>query len=745
VDGTDRFALGFDYARVIAILSKEIYDDPRAFLRENVQNAIDAVRIQAVRDGADSADPHYAIAVTITGDMCVVTDNGIGMSSDDQRRLFWTMGSSGKDNAEARTAGCIGSFGIGGLANLGVCLWFRVDSRPEGAADVSWSHFARDDFQSLAVGEVPQVSMGTYAMPTFGRGTVLSGRLERSAQVEELIGYLKDVTQYTPEAVSINEALVSQRPFKDAVLDKAVEEVAQPTEPLRAGLLAAGLRSISRTYAAPPSVSLVSVNCAWSRDESRRLYCEISGGDTEAGDVDVLRRGFKICRAPGRYPENYAYSVPDFLGVSGIIDCDRLAPTAGRGELDKASELLLAAMLRSIINQALAVVVSDADLVAENPTAMSHALRIGCVEALDNVRVELVGGDQVTLAELRTRAARGITVYFARHGYDETLAHLLQARGASVVRLPADRRASVPTAEYLTTFCKATSCEGKVECIEPYDKEGFSPFERMFVYELESILRNTYHLYSLKVIFGRLTRDVPVYVASSEGDEVTILLNVRHDEIVKFRDVPYSLAKTVVRSFCFEFLGGELKKVSPRFFGSGSIDLDWLRERQEQWLLFAEETLTLRAPDIAVVSPGSPLPSFPAGQEPKLFQFVDAGQLSRFSGYYLRLPDGPVGAFRDDILVLDELTAVWISNKITFVVADGFATAFEFQLRLDQIIGRTAGVSPNGMIDVVRQIYEIYNGLYFPVPTELEHVLVPKPNAHVKIIVSYEHYNPVSA
>ena len=41
------FKVGIDFESVLRAISKQIYETPHAFIRENVQNAIDAVRIQA--------------------------------------------------------------------------------------------------------------------------------------------------------------------------------------------------------------------------------------------------------------------------------------------------------------------------------------------------------------------------------------------------------------------------------------------------------------------------------------------------------------------------------------------------------------------------------------------------------------------------------------------------------------------------------------------------------------------------
>ena len=115
------FQVGIDFESVLRAISKQIYETPYAFIRENVQNAVDAIRIQSFRDEACLTTEQYYVKVTIDGQIVQVRDNGIGMTEADLQNYFWTIGASGKRGKEALEAGCVGMFGIGGFANFGVC------------------------------------------------------------------------------------------------------------------------------------------------------------------------------------------------------------------------------------------------------------------------------------------------------------------------------------------------------------------------------------------------------------------------------------------------------------------------------------------------------------------------------------------------------------------------------------------------------------------------------------------------
>src|SRR6266851_697866 len=91
--------------RVIQILAREIYDSPLALLRENLQNAYDAIRMRFASSGTLSVGGRIDIRV---GDGEVsITDNGVGMGESVLRENFWKAGASGKHSDSARKAGVV--------------------------------------------------------------------------------------------------------------------------------------------------------------------------------------------------------------------------------------------------------------------------------------------------------------------------------------------------------------------------------------------------------------------------------------------------------------------------------------------------------------------------------------------------------------------------------------------------------------------------------------------------------------
>src|SRR5947208_2036814 len=100
-DKVNKIPFHVEINRIIELLAKQIYQSPLALLRENTQNAYDAV-LQRLHRGP-AFEPR--IEITISSDKIIIVDNGIGMTWDELSENYWRAGASGKNNDEARAAG----------------------------------------------------------------------------------------------------------------------------------------------------------------------------------------------------------------------------------------------------------------------------------------------------------------------------------------------------------------------------------------------------------------------------------------------------------------------------------------------------------------------------------------------------------------------------------------------------------------------------------------------------------------
>ena len=140
------------------------------------------------------------------GNSVRIRDRGNGMSSEDLRHLYWTIGASGKRNEEARAAGCVGMFGIGGFANLGVCERLVVISQTEQSDGGNRTELDRSEIDS-AVG-LPQVALQP-STEAFPRGTIVEGILTAPVEADQLRQYIEEIVRYCREPIYFNDVLIS--------------------------------------------------------------------------------------------------------------------------------------------------------------------------------------------------------------------------------------------------------------------------------------------------------------------------------------------------------------------------------------------------------------------------------------------------------------------------------------------------------------------------------------------------------
>ncbi|MFI1176977.1 HSP90 family protein [Streptomyces melanogenes] len=154
-----------DLRGLVDLLSHHLYSSPRVYLRELLQNAVDAITAR------QAVDPGSAAAITVrTGDTLSVTDTGIGLSEADVHRFLATIGRSSKRTADGRFDGAgldaargefIGQFGIGLLACFVVADEITVLSRradDPAAPAVEWRGHSdgRYTLRTLPASAVPE-------------------------------------------------------------------------------------------------------------------------------------------------------------------------------------------------------------------------------------------------------------------------------------------------------------------------------------------------------------------------------------------------------------------------------------------------------------------------------------------------------------------------------------------------------------------------------------------------------------
>ena len=293
-----------------------------------------------------------------------------------------------------------------------------------------------------------------------------------------------------------------------------------------------------------------------------------------------------------------------------------------------------------------------------------------------------------------------------------------------------------------------------MECKERY--QDLSRFEKAFLSELSETITDLYQVRDVSLTPGSLTEDIPVFVANpaaSSNTPLRIYIDSRHHEVDKLAQLGMtSLFRSMVSAFCREFLGPTLRSRSPKFFGSGAVNFDWLaKHRSEDWILMSGDIAVVSrsgrrqvvtASDVQVVvassGEGDPLPADNnSSPQPKLVKIEGGDEFESLDGYYLRIPNSASEAYGDVIMDSDDRGAVWTGNKILLVASDGISTAFQFEVVLDRLLVAAGSESlSHGATVLQRPIQQLFEGLYFPIPTTLEEYLVPVGNQTICIQVN---------
>ena len=310
-----------EFSRLLELFASQIYQSPFALLRENVQNAFDAVRMRQV-DGI-SFDPE--IRVSVDHEIVRVEDNGIGMTPDEVEKNFWYAGRSSKNTPTARAAGVVGTFGIGAMSNFGVADELTVVSESAVTGERTRSSVKKLELST----ETPSISV--VAIPSTGHpGTVVEAHLSTGTTLS-----IEDARTYVQQFVRFVDVPVL---FNDENLSGASHIQALPSERYAWSSLSPGI-SLGNIVSGDLRV------LGMASGELRVLFAHVRSSAEHDGQgregaivltqgrntIQTMRSGFGLATVAMR--SNYNWG--------GIADLQFLKPTAGREALDAASNQIL--------------------------------------------------------------------------------------------------------------------------------------------------------------------------------------------------------------------------------------------------------------------------------------------------------------------------------------------------------------------------------------------------------------------
>ncbi len=490
-----------DLDRVLSILAREIHTSPFAFIRENVQNAFDAVRVQLFRERKIGHIGQHTITITLEGNLLSIRDSGIGMTREDLAKFFWSIGRSGKHTEEARSAGVVGTFGIGGMANFGICSRVEVVTKTHSASE-SVACFAERK-QLSAKRDCVFYGVGP---SDFDPGTRITGTITTDISIAQVSSYLQPIVRFLDVPVQIAGKLISKQEFPSVHRDHG------SLIDVKNGSLIARI---------------------WVRAERNgRTEIEVVSAAWKGEAIDI--RGVLNNRDRGLWAYQHGFmlaQVPltSVFGLGGVVDSPVLRSTAGREAVTDESRTLMQNLIGAIESGIALYISRDETL----PDCFSSYYRY----VVQTEKWNLVGTSTVRVhgSENRIRLdslkdSPKDRIFFARTGYDPAVGQTYLDQKKTVVVLSTDPSRAQVERRYIELYCNGVQLDDSITCFRL--TETLSMPEEALKYQLLNKLNRQFLIAGLHVIAGELSHGAMLWSPREEvGKDKVLFVDFRHPNI----------------------------------------------------------------------------------------------------------------------------------------------------------------------------------------------------------------------
>ena len=525
---SERLAFNVDTGRILQILASEIYDSPRAFLRENVQNAYDAILMRCTAQDLPVEDRR--IEITVDTSSITVQDDGIGMEEDVLANSFWRAGSSGKKTDLARRSGVIGTFGIGAMANFGVCTALLVETRHISSSVTLRTYASRDN---LAIAEQCIDLSRVHDMR--GPGTLIKASLDPSNIVDEsmVCDYLKQYVRFLPVPVSVNGHVVSQESFSEVVSSSelGVDQIL-------------GKRMQNRTFAGMFEVSVNSQSRVFVRITDIDLHGTRLTGEAcflqDGGATHAYRNFFGLAPVPlsGHYR------------LGGYVNLDILRPTAGREALSRDSIQHIANLVE-FVEDVCSIAVSEHVVADVNQQFQRHILAKNRTELAKNVRVFVRPAEQmVPLADVNDYEPDKSKYYYS--GTESAILTRFANEDSNLFQISQNN----PRRDLQTRYLTQHSAVGRIPDNTSVDRIPTAELtldEAMFLVRLRGVLLDDYLIGDVEVCLADISHGVLVHT-EARGDDLQEIAMSRTAQSVRMVVESYRTARDVFDGFVKDFV-----------------------------------------------------------------------------------------------------------------------------------------------------------------------------------------------
>ena len=488
----ERITFEVETTRILGILSSEIYDSPKAFLRENVQNAYDAILMRCTAQELPIAE--RKVEITVEAGRLTVRDDGIGMTEEVLKDNFWTAGSSGKKSELAQRSGVIGTFGIGAMANFGVCTTLRVETRHIDS-DITFISVARRDDLKIGQDCIDLERATDDREP----GTLIVADLDPAYPIDEAAAceYLKQYVRFLPVPVIVNGSIISQEVFEDTLSGRA------------AGFDQISARVVSRGEFS--GTLHVSIN-AQSRVLLRFTDISLNGtpirGEAffvqQSGPTHGFRNLFGLAPIP----------VSGHYGLGGFVNLDILHPTAGREALSRESIQHVANLVELIEAEASADI-AGTTAADGNQQFQQYILSHGLIALAQNVKISTLPAEEmVALGDVQTYEPDKAKHFYV--GQDATILKRFASDQANLFHVSQANPRRNLQLQFLTQIANLEQVPEHT-IVDRIPGRDLTFEEAMFLVRVRGILLDDYLMPDVDAAFATISHGVAFHVEKKDN------------------------------------------------------------------------------------------------------------------------------------------------------------------------------------------------------------------------------------
>ena len=524
----ERIAFDVETERILQILSSEIYDSPKAFLRENVQNAYDAILMRCTAQNLSIVDRR--IQIDVGNGRLSVQDDGIGMTEEVLRNNFWRAGSSGKKSNLAQRSGVIGTFGIGAMANFGVCTALQVESRHAGSTSTLITGGRRADLR-IAQDCIDLERVEDCREP----GTIIKAELDPAFAINEAEAseYLRQYVRFLPVPVYVNGTVISQERFEDT-LGSAAEGFREiSSRNVSDGYLSGRLRTFVNAQARVLArVTSIAVNNNPVRGEAFFVQ----------GQGQTL--GFRNLFGLAPIPTSGIYN------LGGIVNVSILTPTAGREALSRDSIRFVASLV-SLIEAEASKDIAETDSADRNQQFQQYILSHGLIPLAKNVEIGVLPGrnQQVPLGDAQDFEPAKGKLFYA--GHDSTIQRRFSGEDANLFQVSQVNPRRKLQLRFLRNLSTIDEVPERV-IVDRISQTHLTLEEAMFLVRLKGVLLDEYFMPNVDAAFATISHGVSLHI-ESQGDALRISV-ARDMPAVRMVVEAYRSAPEVFHGFVIDYV-----------------------------------------------------------------------------------------------------------------------------------------------------------------------------------------------